>query len=169
MSNKKYEDIFDKELSTYLTEIFKSADKFIALTGMRGRADDEDIGEDEDLGYVLPNVKEVDCDHDLLEDLSCIQGDLGYYLRVGYAEPEDRSYETIYSSNELFELLMNVYNNAERFIQATGLEYRVDMDFEGYVVPNVEDCDGYHDVFEDIRCARDDIKFFMRISPEHEI
>jgi len=64
--------ITDEMIERKMEEVYKSVDELIKLVGL-----DYDIDEEE---YRCKRYFDEDDDNDFLEALSCVHGDLGYYL-----------------------------------------------------------------------------------------
>ena len=64
-------DLWDDESRMLLEEIWERLDKFHKLTGLDYNLDEE---------YEMPNVREIDCEYEMLESINCAYMDIGYYL-----------------------------------------------------------------------------------------
>ncbi len=81
-------------------------------------------------------------------------------------EPDEK-YQTIYGSNELKVLLCKAYEDLDRFINMTGLEYVMgeeSNDYQtGYIMSNVETIDCDDEMLASISEAHADIRYFMNM------
>lgn len=64
--------ITDEMIEQKMEEVYKAVDELIKLVGLDYDIDDEE--------YRCKRYFDGDADHELLESLSCVHGDLGYYL-----------------------------------------------------------------------------------------
>ena len=67
-----YNNLWDDEPSQLLEEICERLYKFHKITDLDYSFDDDE--------YFMTNVKEIDCDNDMLSSINMAYQDIGYYL-----------------------------------------------------------------------------------------
>ncbi len=67
-----YNNLWDDEPRQLLEEIWERLDKFHKITDLDYSFDDDE--------YFMPNVKEIDCDDEMLSSINMAYQDIGYYL-----------------------------------------------------------------------------------------
>ena len=67
-----YKDLNDEKLLSKLEKAYKALDVFVKATKLEYDVDDDE--------YYMRNVKECDCDREMLASIENAHADLGYFL-----------------------------------------------------------------------------------------